>query len=265
MRIQYISDLHLEFRGTNFKNLFKPSAEVLCMAGDICCVADIQDFKIFVEFLKFICPKFLHVIHVAGNHEYYATGVKVNVQHTMKAVNQKLAKLSKIFPNYSYLDCQTKILTINDKKYAFIGATMWTTIDKKNMNDVQQTMNDYRHIFVQKNNRIVPFTVNDMQILHKKHVGFIKRMIKLLKQNKNINCVLVTHHKPIGDTKNPDILTQAYETNITQYIELPIKLAIHGHTHKHYDRTIQGIRYVSNPLGYPKQHTKFVNNLIINI
>ena len=100
--------------------------------------------------------------------------------------------------------------------------------------------------------------------LHKKHVNYIK---KSLEKYKNHICVLLTHHKPISDTKNKDVLTQAYETDITKIISKysNVRYAIHGHTHKSYDKIIDNVRYLSNPKGYIGQHTKFNDKIIIKI
>jgi hypothetical protein len=74
----------------------------------------------------------------------------------------------------------------------------------------------------------------------------------------------LTHHKPIADGENNEY-TEFYETDITNIIKSPISYAIHGHTHKNYDKTINGVRHLSNPKGYIKQHTNFKKDMYINI
>lgn len=263
MLIQIISDMHIEFRGLNFKNILKPAADVLCLAGDICAMGVKEDYENFVKFLEYICPKYKYIIHVPGNHEYYTAGSRhITKSDTMGDIDLKLQNLTTIFKNYFYLNCRAITITHNEKKYVFIGAALWAYVKPQDYKQVSSIMNDYKHIYTFKNNKITRFTIQDMQELHFKHLSFIE---KACKKAKKYICVLITHHKPTGDTINRDIITQAYETDITKYITPNVKISIHGHTHTHYDKTINGTRYVSNPLGYPREHTKFIKDFVINI
>lgn len=266
LTIGYLSDVHLEFRGNKFTNIIKMKTDILCLAGDICACGNKEDFSYFMNFLKFICPQYKYVIHVAGNHEYYTAGEKkITKWHTMQGVNARLKSIEKIISNYIYLDCQAVTLTINARPYVFIGATLWAHVDKKNYEDIQNRMNDYAYIYQWKNNKAVRLTVQEMQKIHHRHIEFLASAINKFK---GLPCIVITHHKPVGDTVDKDVLTQAYETDITPIIGMrgsTVKYAIHGHTHKHYNKSINGIRYLSNPKGYVGQHTKFIDNVSIKI
>lgn len=259
IKIGLVSDIHLEFRN-NYKNILKMKADVLCLAGDICPCGTEEDYKTFTEFLTFVCPKYKYIIHVPGNHEYYTSGAKeITIWNTMNEINKRLKKLRDIFPNYIFLNGEVEILIINEKKCAFIGATLWTKINVNDYKTIENNMNDYSHIYVGKIPRKI--TVKEVQQIHNKHVAFIAMAIK--KFNK-IPCVLVTHHKPVKDSTESDVLTQAYETDITPIIK-NIKYAFHGHTHKHYDKIINGVRYLANPKGYYYQHTEFIDDLVVTL
>jgi predicted phosphohydrolase len=264
--IGYLSDLHLEFRGKNFTNIIKMKTDILCLAGDICACGNKEDFDNFIEFLKFICPSYKYVIHVAGNHEYYAAGeTKITKWHTMQGVGARLKSIEKIIPNYIYLDCQAVSLKINSKPCVFIGATLWARVDKKDYDEVRRRMNDYNYIYQWKNGKVVNLTIQDMQRIHVKHVKFLEAAISKFR---GLPCVVITHHKPVGDSTNKDVLTQAYETDITDIISMDgstVKYAIHGHTHLHYNKLIKGVRYLSNPKGYIGQHTKFVDDIHVKL
>lgn len=266
MKINFCSDLHLEFRGDKIRNLFKVTGDVLCLAGDICVCATKKDFAVFLEFLNHICPRYKYVIHVAGNHEYYTAGEKLITEwHTFNAVNRRLKQISKTIPNYIFLNGESVVLTIDSKKYCFIGATLWTKIDRIYYQSVQTYMNDYKHIYTcTQKGEIKKFTIDDMHRVHLRHKNAI---LKAVKEHLNMPCILVTHHKPlVTNVANNDILAQAYAVNLAQYLKnSSVKLAIHGHTHEHFDKIIEGIRYVSNPKGYVKQHTKFNESLSIEI
>jgi predicted phosphohydrolase len=264
--VGYVSDIHVEFRGHKFTNLIKMNTDVLCLAGDICACGTKEDFALLIDFLKFICPKYKYVIHVPGNHEYYTAGeTKISKWHTMQDIDARLKAIEKIIPNYIHLNCQAATLTINSKQYVFIGATLWAHVDKKNYDNIQNGMNDYSYIYQLKNQKPTKLTVVDMQKIHNKHVAFLTKAIEKFK---GYPCVVITHHKPIGDTVDKDILTQAYETDLTNIIGMrgsTVKYAIHGHTHRHYNKLIKGIRYLSNPKGYVGQHTKFIDDISIKL
>ena len=72
MRIQYISDLHLEMYKENvspdlFTKLIRPEAPYLALCGDI----GIPDFVNYENFLNWCSRRWTKVFLVAGNHEYY--------------------------------------------------------------------------------------------------------------------------------------------------------------------------------------------------
>ena len=77
MRIQIVSDLHLEFEDINIQN--QNNADVLILSGDIMVASKVnkQESKYgtrFRDFLKRCSFQFTHVVYVAGNHEFYSDG-----------------------------------------------------------------------------------------------------------------------------------------------------------------------------------------------
>jgi len=93
MKIQLVSDLHLEFSDINIQNC---GADVLILSGDIMVAQDLHDHpepantsdqrvianstglskrqqtaQRFRDFLKRCSFQFPHVVYVAGNHEFY--------------------------------------------------------------------------------------------------------------------------------------------------------------------------------------------------
>jgi len=129
-------------------------------------------------------------------------------------------------------------------------------------------MNDYNHIYTTNaNGRTVKYTVSEMQKLHRRGVNFIKKVVSKYKNSKH-KVILITHHKPVdGDIKEKDrdVLTQAYQSDQSDIMKPPIRYSIFGHTHVHYNRTIKGIRYLSNPKGYIGQHTSFIKDLTFKV
>ena len=73
MKIQLVSDLHLEFSDYNIKN--ESNADVLILGGDIMVASKVHkpesEYGIrFRDFLKRCSFQFPHVIYVMGNHEF---------------------------------------------------------------------------------------------------------------------------------------------------------------------------------------------------
>lgn len=265
MRLQYCSDLHYEFKPVaGIPKLLKDvKADVLILAGDICAISDPLDYSKFVTLISHYSKKYKFIIHVPGNHEFYCTIKPPKREHCMDTIAKQFKVLMKQISNYIYLDCDTISLNINDKQYLFAGCTLWTKIKPEDYIYVQKSMNDYSTIYIY-DGKIEKFTVEYMQKLHNKCIAFIKRAIKKAEELK-IPIVLITHHKPVADDPSPNRLTQAYEVDMTKIIKSPVVAAIHGHTHEHYDKVINGVRYISNPKGYPSQRTGFKEDMYIDV
>ena len=85
MKVQYLSDVHLEFMSKPPK--IKVMAEVLCLAGDI----GYSFSGIYREFLIKMNADFKKVFIIAGNHEYYKSD-KYGT-HTMEIINSMIQSI----------------------------------------------------------------------------------------------------------------------------------------------------------------------------
>jgi predicted MPP superfamily phosphohydrolase len=266
-RLQFCSDLHLEFRNISEipKLLKNINASTLILAGDIVAINDEEDYDKFIAFLDYYCPKYKFVIAISGNHELYYTGKdKPLKSHCMDMVHKKFKSLNKTYPNYIYLDCDTITLLINGSPYTFIGATLWTKVKDEDWLTVEKSMNDYNSIFTMTKGIITKFNVNYMQMLHKKHRNFIKR--EIAKQDKNIPIILITHHRPILPPEGHiSKIDQAYTTDMSDIIKSPVSISISGHCHSTLDTSLNGVRYLANPKGYPNQRCNYKSDAFIEI
>lgn len=267
MLIQYASDIHQEFKSEDiiprlFKNI---KADVLILAGDICAVADDDTFRKFIALIAYHHTRYKYIFHVAGNHEYYSDSGKTP-NECMDAVNRKLKALNKQFPNYIYLNCDIVTVNIDSKPYTFIGATLWTKVEKNQWTFAQESMNDYSHIYVNRQNDIRKFNIEDMQKLHAKHRLFLKKAIEQTSEN-TIPVIMITHHKSVADTppEKRTQYTQMYESEMRPFLKSNVRVVIWGHTHTHYMKTDGKITFASNPKGYPNQHCGFKSDLGIEV
>jgi predicted phosphodiesterase len=247
MKIQLVSDLHLEFSDITIKN---NGADVLILGGDILIVSKLikpnSEYGIrYRDFLKRVSDEFPHVIYVMGNHEFYDSG------SFFKGVDQ-LREHCDQYTNLYLLEQNTKI--IND--IVFVGGTLWTNMNKNDpitMHAVRDMMNDYRAIRNDQNNYI-PIKPHDTVQRHNRTVEYIKLV---LSEHKEQTCVVVGHHSPSYKSCPEEFLRDflmngAYHSDLTDImLDNPqIKLWTHGHTHTAFDYSIGDTRIVCNPRGY---------------
>lgn len=266
VKLQIVSDLHLEFRPDNIKFL-KPSAPILCLLGDICVCATKEDFATFVAFIAEVSTQYERIIHIPGNHEYYIQGHKGdrNPSNTIQGVNKKLLKVAQTFPKYVPMINSRIQLKIGKKKLHIIGTTLWTHIPEEHAVHLQRSMNDYEYIHILEKKQMRKIRAADMNKIHKKSTSFIKRCLTVAKKE-GISCVLLTHHKPVWDPVDAaSKYGHGYATDLRDIIKSPLRLVAYGHTHIADRRKINGVSIVSNPRGYPGERTKFNPSFTVTV
>lgn len=252
MKIQIVSDLHLEFGSIEIKNA---GADVLVLSGDIVVAADIgrpDPYEVVIEsersktvkrFFKNVSAEFENIVYVMGNHEHYHGDIAVS----KKKITDMFDELG-IF-NIHVLEKDT--VTIDD--VIFVGGTLWTDCNKEcpvTLFDLKRHMNDY---FVIKNDirRLLP---EDTVEIHKNTKQFIQDIVQA---NGDKKIVVVGHHAPSKASTHPRyvkdvIMNGAYSSDLSDFIlDNPnIKLWTHGHTHESFDYMVGTTRIVCNPRGY---------------
>ena len=236
MKIQYASDLHLEFEeNTDYliSNPLKVTGDILILAGDI----HVFGSEGFMEnpFWDWASKNYKQVIIAYGNHEYY----KECDLSTMKDGYKY-----KIRDNvYYYYNC---VITIED--IDIIVSTLWSYINKENELACQMGVNDFR-LIKYNGNVLTPEIFNNE---HKKCLDFIKKSIN---ESKAKTIIVVTHHVPSDllnakEFQGSDI-NNAFTVDLTDYIKkCGAKYWIFGHSHRNIDKKIGETYCLSNQLGY---------------
>lgn len=252
MKIQIISDIHLEFN-PNFK-LLKNDAEILIVAGDLSEGID------GINFLKGYKKDYKKIIYVLGNHEFY---------------NQNISKLSINIKEYAkehdiiILDNDTLVY----ENVLFIGSTLWSDF-KLYGNDlakIGKAMNySYNYINDFSNIRYAyeffkPSYCASLGIQSQK---FIEKKLQDEKY-KDLKKVVITHFAPsiqsIHEKYKDSELNPYFANNLDNLIKWA-DIWVHGHVHNKFRYNVDKCEVICNPLGYGDyENTNFENNLIINI
>jgi len=243
MRIQPVSDLHLEFdedHGKRYAQTLPVLGDVLVLAGDILPIRRPPHVR---EMLGWFCHRFPRVLYVPGNHEYYKT--------SPAAAWALLTSCARDFPNLSLLD--GAVAEIDGAR--IVGATLWfpPTPDEE----------EYRHL-------LVDFSIieNFFPWVHEAHA----RNVAFLERNIRPGDVVVTHFAP-----HPRSIAPQYEgsplnrffvaEDVVPLVEgRGAQLWIHGHTHVSFDYRVGRTRVVCNARGYPGEQGTSINpELIIEV
>ncbi len=238
-KIQYCSDLHLEFQ-ENKKYLaqfpIKPEGEILLLAGDIVLFNSIKEHG---DFFKYCSDNFKTTYWIPGNHEYY--------QYDLADVKNPLYE--KIRENVILLNNQT----IAYENVELVFSTLWSHIPQLSEKLVQRGVNDFCQI---KNNR-ESFTATDFNALHQTSLGFLQTALQKPTDKKRI---VVTHHVPTlmhypAEYKNSEI-NSAFVTELFNFIESSnAAYWIYGHHHCNTAAfKIGNTTMLTNQLGYVQQN-----------
>lgn len=253
MLIRAASDLHLEFFRqpiTQLADNFLPRDDrdiesVLVLAGDI--TPNISQLR---DFLSICCARFLHVIYVPGNHEYYRSEM-FEWQKQARAELERLNGLSFAldFPG---------TYRLNGVRFAF--CTLWS--DGGDTPEEQAAIGQYLNDFRLIRYGDAPFTVQCMADRHQEQKMRLGGLLREVRPQ-----VVVTHHMPSYSLSHPrfgNVCTGGFAGKCDDMMtgEFAPAVWIHGHTHDTFDRTIGKTRIVCNPAGYYPEWGTLHNNFI---
>lgn len=243
MKIQLVSDLHLEFLQWDMpgERLIAPmpGADVLVLAGDIANGA--HACKLFADWRS---TNRVPVIYVAGNHEYYG--------HTLGPTLEKIREGAAL-NNIHFLENDCVVID----GVRFLGATLWTDYLLMADRTQQQSMvyagghlND--HYRIRSGRRL--FTPQDALVRHQASRAWLQAELDKPFDGKT---VVVTHHGMHIQSVHPrfvgNALNPAFMSHLPQILE-KVDLHLHGHVHDSVDYQLGRCRVVANPAGYLLNH-----------
>ena len=269
LKIQIVSDLHLEFHATKARfNFMKPVAPILALVGDICCLGTDADFDIFKRFIMEILPNYEIIILVSGNHEMYVNDKSVTVNQTIESIQLRIrAFFKQTSKKLHYLQNNTLKITSGKKQYYIIGTTLWTNIPVNQHDRIEKMMSDYTYIYTtdKTSGKVRKITPQDTCGIFRKSYTYIRLQLAKAAAAR-ATAIVLTHHRPLlKSTYNVLTYDPAYMTDCSALFAKPLVFWAFGHVHEKIDINVHGVRFYSNCKGYPYQKTNFSHDEFITI
>ena len=277
MKIQIVSDLHLEFQKEDWPRIPNVGSDVLILGGDICLAEHLHrnptsmfmadgsaqdltnvlnsdwhgwDARRYRDFFKHVNDNWQHVVYVMGNHEHYSG----RWERTESVLREELRDL------YNVRLLEQERLDIDG--VTFLGASLWTDFnggDPLSMLSARDVMSDYRAISDLSSGQYRKLAP---QVTYAKHLETRAWLRHMLSENKGPT-VVVTHHAPSTQSIHPRYISQGlmngmFVSNCEDIImDNPhVIMWTHGHVHDSWDYKIGDTRIVCNPHGYPGERKK---------
>jgi predicted MPP superfamily phosphohydrolase len=285
MKIQYVSDIHLETRKqADFEKILKPTAPILALCGDI----GYPRSSLYLAFLQYCSSNFEYVFYVAGNHEFYNDTKTVKFQkykhlcddnqredlekkYKIETIGERLEKIKKVcanFPNIHFLD--NTFLDIPGTNITIVGCTLWSNLDV--LQYLIVGLNDFVKIYENSHKVLTKETYNKM---NKEDKEFLKQTIDILQQiSPERQIIILTHHCPTFEILN-DIYLESDPQNINSLFANKdlehlfgknVKAWLCGHTHGCKTKTIKETIISTNTYGYEGENVEgFSTEAVIEI
>jgi len=246
MKIQIISDLHLEFLSPpqidNLVGKIKTCGDVLVLAGDIG-NGKLKHYQLFLEEMS---RKFTKVFVVAGNHEYYGNGIDDTDQH-IKSVCENMENVSFLCSSWE-----------DYGGFRWIGTTLWSNVS----NTAKCFTNDVL--------RIKNLPIEKYNEFHKEAVNFLSSTITDEKQ-----CIVITHYLPSMElihekyrNEKENVYNQWFASSLDDLIQKNIDnlpMWIYGHTHDFSHIKLFNTEMVCNPYGYKGENKNPNLNYVVEL
>lgn len=252
MKIQYCSDLHLEFPENKSylrDNPIVPQGEILILAGDIMPFWEINNHY---DFLEYISDNFKQTFWIPGNHEYY----QYNVLENGKSFNISIRDNVSLVNNVSRL--------VDDVNFVF--STLWSEIDAESSETIKKAISDF-YVIYHDREILTPEHFNE---LHKFSLDFIKNELPGKNAKKTI---VATHHVPTfihyPEKYKEGVLNKAFCVELSTLIHgFKPDYWIYGHHHENVnDFRVGETTLLTNQMGYVRrnEHLNFALDKVVVI
>ena len=241
LKLQFVSDLHLEF-AQNRQYLqdypLQVTGDILLIAGDSAYLdlpESEQDTYSSYAFWDWASANYNQVIVCLGNHDFYGhydlatmpDGYCKQIRHNVHAYYNSVVHLQDI---------------------DIIVSTLWAKIKPCDAYLTERNVSDFYRIMYQGQR----LTAEDFNHEHERCLQFIKKAVA--ESNAKTKIVL-THHVPThlctAEEFRGSTISGAFTVELGDYIaDSGIDCWIYGHSHRNIDAQIGSTRLMSNQLGY---------------
>ena len=245
MRIQYVSDLHLEFPDNTrwiAEHPLEVCGEVLLVAGDSGYV-NMPDYA-HHPFWRWASEHYKQVIIALGNHEFYQFADLADFPDGLEG---------EVYPNVHYY--YNSVVSIGDVD--IIVSTLWARISPENMYYTEHGVSDFYRIMYHGHRLSAP----DFNAEHERCLSFLKNAV----ENSHAKTkIVLTHHVPTELCVAPEfrgsLINGAFTVELGNYIaNADIDYWVYGHSHRNIEAEIAGTKIISNQLGYIS-HGEYLKN-----
>lgn len=236
MKVQYASDLHLEFFDNSVfvaRCPFKVAGDVLVLAGDTFPLRECSTYKRH-HFFDWCAEHYRETFLVPGNHEYYRDDVAAYPDSWEMELRTNVRM------------CENQSIVLDDTE--FLLSTLWSHIPMSRWLALKRGMNDFTLISYDGS----PLTATPYNALHERDLAFIKSAVS---KSRTAHKVVVTHHVPsnllVADEFKGSSLECGFTVDLTNFIASSgIDLWVYGHSHRSIEQVIGHTRMASNQVGY---------------
>lgn len=236
MKIQYISDLHLEFQPEIMEQFeISKEADILVFAGDI--VTMPKDLELFFAIIR-NKNEYIPILYIPGNHEYYG--------HIISFADTEYEDICDKY-GVDYFNNTYDVY----KDTLFIGSTLYSDLSGPlDALNVSLGLNDFRIVYKYGRTQI---TAEDWQQIFNNSVSLIELGLRVANVKKK---VVITHFSPSINAAEKfsqrTAISAGFRSDLSYlFHDYEIDCWIYGHTHNPVDLNLNGCQLVSNQLGYP--------------
>lgn len=241
LRIQYVSDLHLEFpdnRAWLAAHPLEVTGDILLIAGDTAYLdlpeSGRETYKAY-DFWDWASRNYKQVIVCLGNHDFYGyydlatmpDGYCLDIRPNVKAYYNSVVHLPDV---------------------DFIVSTLWSRIEPENEYLVERGVSDFYRIKYEGHR----LNAQNFNAEHERCFAFIKQAVA---DSHAKTKIVLTHHVPTQLCTAPEFkgstINGAFTVELGDYIaDSEIDYWIYGHSHRNMDAQIGKTHILSNQFGY---------------
>jgi predicted phosphodiesterase len=243
VKIQILSDLHLETPAAYDAFVITPTAEYLALLGDIGHTKDVG----LMEFLRKHMTKFKIMFYVLGNHEPYHSSYAASKQHllTLQAETEQQASGKFILLDQTRYNLSPTV--------SILGCSLFSKITAAQRDSVSFGLNDLYHI--------ENWTVDEHVQKHESELHWLNAEVQKLGEEPDRKIIIMSHYSPTVDHRsvNPkhksSTISSGFMTDLSQEICFSserVTVWAFGHTHFNcdFENEAHQTRLVTNQRGY---------------